>query len=73
MRRRYLNQNSTARHFIEDMLFGDRGAISLCGVAPRLFADIDDWLGTGNQTESDKLDSLPDCKNCTKVLERNAK
>ena len=67
--KRYLNKNSSVRHFISNLL-NARNGVSLCNISPYLFADLDDWLGTGSQIEYEKLEQLPDCKNCVKIIGR---
>lgn len=39
--------------------------IAICGAAPSLFYD---WYGTGSQEEYERVESLPDCARCTRLL-----
>ena len=64
--KRYLNKNSSVRHFISITL-NTRNGVSVCSISPYLFADLDDWLGTGSQTECERLEQLPDCKKCVRI------
>lgn len=44
-------------------------ASSLCGTSPQWFVPRgEQWWGTGTQAEYDMVETLPECRRCTKLL-----
>lgn len=42
--------------------------VAVCGVAPAWFAPAYAWRGTGNQTEYEMIERLPECGRCKRLI-----
>lgn len=58
---RYLSETAGVKHALQS----ERAVLSACGMGPW---SASDWLGTGNQAEYERNESLPKCKRCRAIL-----